>query len=401
MHFFQQEDQKKQFTYLVILFFFCLSDGVFDIALPLYLLYKGHSMAEIGLMLSAISIGIVVFRLFVSMHSDVVGRKIYVVLSLAGNALACMLLPFGNSMVFFTSIFVLRGACRGAFLAVRAPIMKDICAEEERGKMLGMAGASSTVGAAAAGILTGALYSDQAIWILFDLIGALYIIAVIFTVWALEESREIRKQKNVQEKRKWGVWLEKIKTTPHSIKWLCGVNVIQNMVTPPLWSMILPIYFTSVIGATVKTVGFVFTLDNFLSVPSSLLGGIWADRGSIKRKAICLTILCGLLILFSAFVKGTAGFVIFILAFMMSFSLNCPILEKAESVSARAEESGVDFGLISASVALGNAAGSALFGYFIQQYGFRASYLLIGFGYMVIAGFLGKLNWKHQSCSKS
>lgn len=386
----KKDNLKKFGVYNIILLLFFLSEGVFEISLPIYLLSLGHSFSEIGVMVATFSIGIIIFRLFVSMHSDKVGRKIYVIASLIGSACVCFILPFGNTMLYFIIILITRGACRGAFLAVRAPLIKDLCEESERGKMLGLASAFSTVGSALGGMLSGWLYIENNLEKLFFAIGLVYLFAGIFSLLFLPQktmSMAIESKKiTLQEK-----YLCKIKSIPYNIKVLCGVNMIQNIVTPPLWSMILPVYFTSVIGMSVKSMGLVFSMDNVLGVPSSIVGGIWADKNNFRDKSMILNIICAFIAIILSMQKSPIFFTIFILVFMTIFSINSPVLEKIESISARDSETGFDLGLISASVALGGSIGSIIFGVIIDTYGFSFAYVVIGIGYLLMSLLISRI----------
>ena len=388
----KRETIQKFGIYNIVLLFFFLSDSVFEITLPIYLLSLGHSFSEIGVMVATFGIGITIFRFFVSMHSDKVGRKIYIIISLIGSAIACFILPFGNSIWCFMVILVMRGACRGAFLAVRAPLIKDICTENERGKMLGLVSSFSTVGSALGGVISGWLYFENHVWVLYFIIGFVYLLSAIITLLFLPENKAVANKSSKNEKREANTQvITKIKSIPKAILILCSVNFVQNVVTPPLWSMILPIYFTSVIGIPMKLIGIVFTMDNILGVPSSLVGGIWADKNDYKRKCIMLYLICSILAFLFPSQKNPIIFTLVILLFMTIFSLNSPILEKIESISARDNESGFDLGLISASVALGNALGSVLFGVIIDSFGFILAYILIGLGYMIMSLLLSRI----------
>lgn len=151
----KKDKLKKIGVYNIVLLLFFLSDGVFEISLPIYLLSLGHSFSEIGVMVATFSVGIVIFRLFVSLHSDKVGRKIYVIASLIGSASVCFILPFGKSMLYFIIILITRVACRGAF---------------------------STVGSALGGMLSGWLYIGNNLEKLFFAIGLAYLFAGDFLV---------------------------------------------------------------------------------------------------------------------------------------------------------------------------------------------------------------------------
>ena len=87
----------------------------------------------------------------------------------------------------------------------------------------------------------------------------------------LPEDKAVAK-KNKNEKRENNTQIiTKIKSILKAILVLCSVNLVQNIVTPPLWSMIFPLYFTSVIGMPMKLMGSVFTKDNILGVLAHLL----------------------------------------------------------------------------------------------------------------------------------
>lgn len=137
--------------------------------------------------------------------------------------------------------------------------------------------------------------------------------------------------------------------------------------------------------------GLVFSMDNVSGVPSSIVGGIWADKNNFRDKSMILNIICAFITIILAMQKSPIFFTIFILVFMTVFSINSPVLEKIESISARDSETGFDLGLISASVALGGSIGSIIFGVMIETYGFSFAYVVIGIGYLLMSLLISRI----------
>lgn len=137
--------------------------------------------------------------------------------------------------------------------------------------------------------------------------------------------------------------------------------------------------------------GLVFSMDNVLGVPSSIVGGIWADKNNFRDKSMILNIICAFIAIILSMQKSPIFFTIFILVFMTVFSINSPVLEKIESISARDGETGFDLGLISASVALGGSIGSIIFGVMIDTYGFSFAYVVIGIGYLLMSLLISRI----------
>lgn len=381
---------KKYGIYNCILLLFFLADGIFKILLPIYFISLGHSFTEIGIMVASLSLGLIVIRLFTSIYSDRAGRKIDVIISLMGSGIVCFGLPFCNTIPCFMIALIMRGACRGAFLEVKKSFIKDICAENEREKMLGLTSTFSTVGLVLGGIISGWLYIENNIKILFFAIGTIYILAAFISLCLLPYKVGLKEVRHYEKKEInfFEIFVRKVNTVPYSIKCLCGVNMIQNIVTPPLWSIILPVYFTSVMGMSVRTMGFVFAINNILSVPSSAIGGMMTNKRDNINTSVILNFSCAFLAMMISMQKESNMFIILILLLMMFFRMNSPVLEKIESISARDNETGLDLGLISISATLGSAIGAIFFGIIIDAFGFMAAYEIIGLGYVFMNYFL-------------
>jgi len=386
-------------TYGLILLLFFLGEGVYNITFPLYLVHRGLTYGQIGKLLASFGLGIAVFKLIVGRHSDIVGRKIYIVASLFVSAILNVSLSYTTEISLLAILLVLKGSAKGAFFAVRAPLIREISTSEQRGKVFGTISAFSTVGFAIGGAISGHVFDIENPWIVFWLVGFINVVAGIVSMIGLpkfaklSEPIESSAEGDGRPSKK-GLW-ESLHNTffhvPKIIGALCAINFIQNVVTPPLWSLVLPVYLTVSLGLSVAAMGYVYTADNILGVPVSILGGFIGDRFNSKKVfVISMIIASGLGFLMTIF-KTPILFIAILLIFMILFSLNSPILERIESMSSRDDMAGFDLALISVFVTLGSMAGQYLVGMLMDSFGQTAAFTIVGIGYLLMA-FIGQIS---------
>lgn len=378
--------------YGVILFLFFMGDGLYNIAFPIYLVSIGLSYDEVGKLIASYGIGIAVFQLVVGSHSDSVGKSGYIIASLFLDAGLNLLFYFSQNILWLTIILVTKGFARGAFFAVRAPLIKDISTPEKRGRAFGIIGAFSTAGFAFGGLILGHAYSIKNPRSFFIIISMFYILAGIIA--ALGMPRFCRQKGNVKSLHEIACVKERISIKafyemfckiPLEIWILCIINFIQNIVTSPLWSMVLPLYLTISLGVSISVMGYIYTMDNLLGVPTSILGGFLGDNYSSKKVFVVLMIFASILGFFMFFVKRKIYFIIVLLIFMMIFSISSPILESIESICSRDGKSGFDLGVVSLFVTFGTVIGQCFSGKLMSLFDKNIWFIFLGIGYLLMA----------------
>ncbi len=69
-------------SFALISSIFFMSNNAISIIIPLKMADEGLSYASIGGVMSSFAIGVLVMKIFIGRHSDIVGQKIYIILSL-------------------------------------------------------------------------------------------------------------------------------------------------------------------------------------------------------------------------------------------------------------------------------------------------------------------------------
>lgn len=150
---------KVRTFYGIVLLLFTASDGVFIILFPLYLKQIGYSYSQIGSLLASSGLGIAAFKVIVGRHSDFVGRKIYVILSLLLSAVSTAAIGFIRPMAWLAAVLLIRGIAKGAFFAVRAPYIRELSAPEDREKRSGSSALLDQAAVSSAGFLPASSHS--------------------------------------------------------------------------------------------------------------------------------------------------------------------------------------------------------------------------------------------------
>lgn len=92
--------------------------GALTIALPLYLLSRGVDVGDIGLVLSLLPLAFVIIRLVSSVFADVMGVKIFFILSMAFQALTSLIYSYAVMPIHFAIGKLAEGADEAFFWAV-------------------------------------------------------------------------------------------------------------------------------------------------------------------------------------------------------------------------------------------------------------------------------------------
>jgi MFS family permease len=376
---------KVRTFYGIVLLLFTASDGVFIILFPLYLKQIGYSYSQIGSLLASSGLGIAAFKVIVGRHSDFVGRKIYVILSLLLSAVSTAAIGFIRPMALLAAVLLIRGIAKGAFFAVRAPYIRELSAPEDRGKAFGVISAFGSGGGVVSGLLAGLITFRGNHGDMFLILSAFYLCGAGIALLTLPGRTRTAREKNGRnpERPKFRQALRMLFRIPANIRSLCLVNVIEGIATQPLWDIVFPVYLTGPMNLSDSAMGGVYSADNILSIPAQLGGGILSDRFHKKRLSVFVFLILSMLGFFLSKIHYPAFFVAVLLAFEVLFSLSNPVLETVESLSAREDKPGFDLSLVSFCYAVGTLVGDIIVGKIMDLYGASAGFVFVGIAFLL------------------
>ncbi len=122
--------------------------------LPLYARRFGASPTTIGMLVASFSLAQLVFAPLMGRLSDRIGRKPVLVLSLAGTALASLVMGLAGTLWLLFAARIADGIS-GASVSVAQATVIDMAPVEERSRLLGLLGAAFGLGFVAGPVLGG------------------------------------------------------------------------------------------------------------------------------------------------------------------------------------------------------------------------------------------------------
>ena len=381
--------KRKPFVgYAVILMFYFLAQGIFGITFPIYLSNIGYSYTDIGSLLASCGLIIAVFKVLVGKHSDRVGKKRYVQGGLLSEALIMLLFLLATEKWHYAVLMLLKGAANGAFMAVRAPLIRETTNEKNRGKAFGYISAISSLGMAIGGGLAGVVIEQKAIEGIFAVNAFLLAFAFLIGMKGISENKQTNKLKktDTRDKNTTGHFsmIDSLTSISPMIWFLCAINFIQCAVNTPLWSLVLPLHITKTLGISMVIMGYIYTIDNVMSVLDSIVGGYLSDRWKPEKMFVTFMFTAMILSIALMFVRREVLFVVLLLMFMTAFGLNSPIQEKLESACVKDDSAGLELGMISLAVTLGGSVGQYFLGWVMEYFSTRSVFFVVGIGYLVV-----------------
>lgn len=177
--------------------------------------------------------------------------------------------------------------------------------------------------------------------------------------------------------------LKAIKWIPLILVLMFLLNLVQNVVTAPLYEIVVPLYFTQIIKKAALYIGFVYSIDSLFSIVSSFVFGRLSDRVDSYKLAISVCLLMSVVSLMICInADKIIVFVILYLILNIFFSGLSPVLEKIESSTVREQFKGFDYSLLRISLTAWPALGNIFTGVVLSKW---INYWY--FFYIVVAGY--------------
>jgi MFS family permease len=355
---------------------FQMSSNAVSIIIPLRMADQSLSTSSIGGALSALPLGVVIFKLFIGRHSDVVGQKRYLIISFFGGIVVNILFVFSHTVVLYCVLLVFMGFIRGMFTSVNTSYMIEITEEASRGKGIGNILSVASFLTSIGGIIAGIMYGYHEGNFAFILIATLLTAGLFFILFAIPE---VEKQREKFISRELFTGMDK------KIYWFCLIMFMQTFVTSPMWNTLVPLHFYVRYGLSAMFVGILMSMDEFIGSPIFLISGRIVDKYPIRNLTCAAYLLASLVSVSMIYAKSQY---IFLLGFLLSgvfVTATFVAVPKAESYFLRENAKGFELALISMAAAIGDALGNIFMSRLVDKYGIGIDVLTFAVIYLILA----------------
>ena len=337
---------------------FLMSSNAITIIIPLKMADQGLSFASIGSVMASFSLGMFFIKVITGRHSDLVGQKIYIIISLASSSIIIFFMAFATSLIYYLILLCCLGLCRGIFTSINSSYTIELTKFEDRGKGFGNVLGISSIITSLGGMVAGFLYQFNQGKYAFIIISVILISASIVTIFFLP-SIQNQPQKFINKNLFSGI--------NKMIYLFCIVMFLQTFVTSPMWNTLVPMHFYKNFGYTAVALGFVMSLDELIGSPTYFVAGHIADKINI-RKMLCLSYFLascsGVLMIL---VSNSISFLIMFLLCSIFVTFTYIATPKAQSIFIRNEFKGFELSLISLSASIGDALGNISLGKIVDR----------------------------------
>jgi len=169
-----------------ILFFICLASLL--PTLPTYLNDIGGNNSQIGIVMSAFAMGVLIFRPLVGKQVDAIGRKAVLIIGIIIFIISPILYIYIQSISILLPVRIFHGLGLAAFGTASITLITDAAPKDKRTEAISYTGMINTI-AFALGPLTGSYIGDKMGYnFLFTFVSGLAIVCLIFALF-LKETR--------------------------------------------------------------------------------------------------------------------------------------------------------------------------------------------------------------------
>ncbi|KAM3103004.1 MFS transporter [Phormidesmis sp. 146-12] len=168
--------------------------------LPPYVKSIGASNQQLGLVMGAFAVGLLVFRPMLGNMSDTRGRKVVMLIGISAAAIAPVCHLFTQSLLLLMVIRVFHGISIAAFTTAYSALVVDISPPQNRGELIGYMSLVNPIGMALGPAMGGYLQTWQGFAPVFLVSSALGLISLICAVQIASPPLAARSQLDVGEK---------------------------------------------------------------------------------------------------------------------------------------------------------------------------------------------------------
>ena len=356
----------------------------YGIVIPILFVYSskyGLSAFSLGILFSIYSICEFLSTPFIGILSDKYGRRPLLIFSLLGTAGSFFLMAFAPSAVFLFLARALDGITAGDFPVAQA-VISDTTEKKDRARGFGIIGACYGIGVVA-GPAVSALTAGISIQLPFIIAGVLSTLAVIMTIFFLEETN---RHIGIVQNKKIFDW----KKLAHAVlDRATGLTLLVSFLWSFAFGMFVYTYQSfalKVLHLSPTNISLTFLLFGVVSLVTQLLIVSRLSKKMGSSRALTLA-LATLVISFLIFLLGHSitTVIIAIIILAVSNTLVQTLVQTLLSEETESERQGEIMGIATSYNSMGQIVGPILAGsiaIFGVSYSFLASAILIFIGFV-------------------
>ena len=345
--------------------------------IPLRMADRGLGYGEIGGVMSAVAVGLMVIKLAVGHLSDLFGTKRFILTSLLGLSAVCALLAQADSLAAFAVLMAALGIFRGIFLSVNGSSMLELSGNGRYGKVLGVVQGVSSLLASVGGMMAGLLYSlregEYAL-----LLCSLMLLAS--ALWAALGLKRVGKM----ERERMKLW-KVFGSMNRRLVLFCLIVFIQSFAAGPMWNFIIPMYCYQVLLFSPALLGILMSLDELVSAPAYMLAGAVVDRVNVFRFNVVFLLLTAAGGILLTRTGSTAAFMLVFLFCSVCTACTFGGIPKERIDYIRRERKGLELALLSVCGSLGDSLGSNVMGQAAERFSIDQCMLIFASAYVLMA----------------
>jgi DHA1 family multidrug resistance protein-like MFS transporter len=190
-----------------VMFLVMLGFGIIIPVMPFFAGELGATPFELGLLMASYSVMQFLFAPFWGGVSDRVGRKPVMLIGIAGLSVSFFLFAISDKLWMLFASRILAGFLSSANMPTVMAYVADITSPENRGKGMGIIGASVGLGFIF-GPAIGGVFSSESYATPFFIAGVVSAITFLFVLFVLKESlpKEKRRQKGEAKESRWSAF---------------------------------------------------------------------------------------------------------------------------------------------------------------------------------------------------
>ena len=346
--------------------------GALTILIPLLLLYRDMSVAEIGIVLSVLPLVFLTARLVFAAFADYIGwSRIYLYVNWPSTVGSVIIYSLANSTPIFLAGKIAEGLRESSYWAVIRTSIYNLSpnhAGRQATKNNAIIWIATALGGGIAGVTIAYLGFSLSLFILA-------IVSAVIGIPAFLLRKNLIPPKNMKLKEVLAPIDPRGRTR---LFWVASVSLMFASITVyPIVTLLLPVYMSQQLSYDYVAIGFVFLLYNAVSAVGTYFS---LKRRLGLRRAIVLSTISIVACAFLVF--SNVAFLLAILALALVRGYGIGFFEYTiVKVMNNPENISVDIGLIHIPQRIAEFVSTMSAGFMVQAFGYGPVFLLIGISF--------------------
>ncbi|MBN1665424.1 MAG: MFS transporter [Deltaproteobacteria bacterium] len=348
---------------LARLAFFC-SMAFMLAVFPLYVLKIGGDKSDIGIVIGAFTIPIVILSPFAGRAADEMGRKWLMIAGTIIFVVSAILYNFAVSLILLIILRIFHGSGLGLFNTASSAYVADIAPIERRGEAMGYFGMVTNLAMAIAPALGVVIVEKYDFTVLFLISAATAFAAVALTSLLTDNYRPVAR-----------ITGQPRAPLFHKASFFPSVIMASLSVT---WGAVVSFFILFAMDRHIPNPGYFFTAYAIVLIASRTIAGILSDK--LGREAVIIPglVMTGIGIWVLCLADSMTMLMVVALIYGIGFGSATPTLMAFTIDRIGNEGRGAAMGTLGASFDVGVAVGSVILGFVLQYTDFVVTFLIAG-----------------------